>query len=127
MILNVHTPANKLLIKAPRWKDRTVLLADWKIGLHNEIVITASRKDGSRYFPESFYMSGEKVKKYPTQPHSSRKVYIVPIDDLEVLTRTRQTVESREMKPEDIPDNIKKIFFSDLPPESKEAIQTKLV
>lgn len=81
------TACNVLTILAPRWKDRTVLLADWKIGLHNEIRITASRKDGSLFFPQPFYMSGEKVKTYPTQQHSQRRVYIVPIDDLEVLER----------------------------------------
>jgi len=84
-------------ILAPRWKDKynpeyncpTVLLADWKIGdIHNEIVITAARKsDGERFYPEPFYMSSDKIRTYKTQPHSVRNVYIVPINDLEVLER----------------------------------------
>jgi len=81
------TPLNKFDILAPRWKDRTVLLADWKIGQHNEINITCVNKNGERYFPEPFYMSGEKIKTYTAQPHGDRKVYSVPIKDLEVLER----------------------------------------
>jgi hypothetical protein len=87
MKLTRLTVANKLEILAPRWKDRTVLLADWKIGQHNEINITCVNKDGERYFPQPFYMSGEKIKSYPAQPHSTRKVYTVPINDLETLER----------------------------------------
>lgn len=72
-------------ILAPRWKDKTVLIADWKVGRHNKISITAKRKDGTRFYPEPFYMSGEKLRTYPKQPHSSRFVHIVPLADLEPL------------------------------------------
>lgn len=87
MILQKFTPCNKLIIMAPRWRDKTVLLADWKIGAHNEIEITAKRKNGERYYPQPMYISGSKVKTYPTQPHGARKVYIVPLSDLEILER----------------------------------------
>lgn len=87
MKLPKTTGCNVFTILAPRWKDRTVLLADWKIGTHNQIDITSARQDGVRFFPEPFYMSGDKIRSYPSQPHSQRKVYIVPLDDLEVLER----------------------------------------
>lgn len=85
MQLPATTQVSLIEILAPRWKDKTVLIADWKVGPHNKIVIKAKKQDGSRYFPEPFYMSGEKLQTYPTQPHATRSVYIVPLDDLEVL------------------------------------------
>lgn len=87
MTLGRTTPAQLIEIKAPRWKDKTILIADWKVGTDNEIVITATNKDGNRYYPKSFYMSGDKIKSYPKQSHSVREVFIIPISDLEILER----------------------------------------
>ena len=87
MTLDRLTPAQLIEIKAPRWKDKSILIADWKVGNHNEIVIKATNKDGERYYPQPFYMSGEQIKKYPKQPHSIGEVYIVPLSDMQILER----------------------------------------
>ena len=81
------TVCNLFKIKAPRWKDRTVLLADWKVGTHNEIRIEAARKDGVKFFPEPLYISGEDVRKHKKQAHSVRSVYVVPLDAFNILER----------------------------------------
>ena len=87
MTLSRTTAAQLIEIKAPRWKDKTILVADWKVGADNEIIIKATNKSGERYYPKSYYMSGEKIKTYPKQPHSIGEVYIVPLQDLELLER----------------------------------------
>lgn len=87
MKLSKLTPASKIVIKAPRWKDKTILIADWKVGGHNEIHIEAENAAGDRFYPQPMYMSGAKIRTYPTQQHSVRSVFIVPLADLEVLER----------------------------------------
>lgn len=71
---------NHITILEPRWHDRKILVADWKIAKDNQIVI--EYKD----FPEPFYMSGEKLKSYPIHTVESKKgkfnMRVVPISDL---------------------------------------------
>lgn len=74
---------NRIVIKAPRWRDRKVLVADWKIGqAKNEIVIEAAKKDGTRFYPEPIITTGQQLKSYPLEkmPHGNMRV--VALDDL---------------------------------------------
>lgn len=73
---------NKIVILAPRWKDRKVLIADYKIGQNNEIRITAAKKDGTPYYPNPFYATGEMLRKYPLVEHPHGKMREVPLSDL---------------------------------------------
>lgn len=86
MKLSRTIPMANITIREPRWKNRTVGIATFRVQTHNKIVITKTNKDGDRYFPNAMYMSGELIKKYPTQNLSNGVVlYLVPIADLEVI------------------------------------------
>lgn len=75
-------------IWAPRWKDRTVLVADWKIQAGRNIIeIVAERKDGSRFYPLPFAADGAWLRSFELTP---KRMRVVPLDEL-------QTVESLKM------------------------------
>lgn len=90
MKLSRFTPANKIEIKSPIWHDRTIGIATFKIGQHNEVHITAKAANGERIYPSPLYISGENARKYPTQAVRSNpkiKLHIIPINELEPLER----------------------------------------
>ena len=89
MILDRLTPCAKIEIKMPRWKQRVVGIANFRVKQHNEINITAKRKDGSLYYPEPLYATGDQIRAYETQTlPSGVKLYLVPINSLETLERS---------------------------------------
>lgn len=74
---------NELIILAPRWKDKKVLIASWKlVEPDNRITITAERKDGTRFYPASYFISTKKIKTYPLEKMKQGAMYIVPLNDL---------------------------------------------
>lgn len=86
------TPANLIKIRTPIWNGgrRAVGIATYKVGSHNEIQIDHINSDGTRLYPEPFYISGEELAKYPAKPvkkHPNIMLHIVPIDDLYKLER----------------------------------------
>ena len=90
MKLSRFTPCNKFEIRTPVWGGRKVGLATYKVGTHNQVDISFTNSSGERIYPNSFYVSGEKIKKYPIEPVKSNpsvKLYIIPINDLEPLER----------------------------------------
>ncbi len=91
MKLSQSTPCNHIAIKYPRWKQRVVGVAKFRVGTHNAIEITAVGKDGERYYPDMYYMSGEDIVKHPVQklPGSGVELYLVPINELEILEREK--------------------------------------
>jgi hypothetical protein len=82
MILNRTTSCQRINIWQPRWKDRTVLIACYKVGTHNEITFSKTKS-----MPEKYYISGINISKYPITDNGKLKCYVVPLDDLEVLER----------------------------------------
>lgn len=87
MVLPKTTACALFQIRMPRWKERVVGIADYRIQTHNEIHILAKNKDGKLYFPDKYYISGEKARSYPIQTRSSIDLRLIPINDLEVLVR----------------------------------------
>lgn len=90
MKLSRFTPCNKFEIRTPVWGGRKVGLATYKVGIHNQIDILIVNQDGNRLYPNSLYINGKDVKKYPIEPVKSNpnvKLYIIPINDLEPLER----------------------------------------
>lgn len=90
--LSKNTPANVIKIRMPIWGGgkRAVGIATFKVGTHNQIEIEHKNADGSLLYPEPFYISGEKLRQFPVEavkkaPHI--KLYIVPIDELQLLER----------------------------------------
>lgn len=80
-------------INKPIWngsaKKREVGLADYRIGDHNEIEFTYTRKDGTRSIPDHYYISGDEARsrKYRRQSMGGFDLIIIPIEDLEILKR----------------------------------------
>lgn len=88
MQLARSTPCNVIEIRAPRWKQRVVGIANFRVGMHNQINITAKGKDGNLYYPEPLYASGDTIRACETQTlPSGVKLYLVPIANLDVLER----------------------------------------
>jgi len=75
---------NLITIYAPRWSTRDILVAAWKVDNQNQITITAKRKDGSRYYPQDFQVSGAWIKQWPLEQLTSPqgRFYKVPLDKL---------------------------------------------
>lgn len=89
MLLDRTTACNVIEIRSPRWKQRVVGVASFRVGTHNEIRITATDKDGKLYYPDTYYMSGADIKNHETQTLPSGVVlYLIPISELEILERT---------------------------------------
>lgn len=82
MKLSRLTPCNKIEIWQPRWKDRTVLIAKYKVGTHNEIIFTKTKS-----MPGSYYLSGKVIQACPTTFNGKLECYAVPMDKLELLER----------------------------------------
>lgn len=82
MILQKSTPAQRIVIWQPRYRDRTVLIAAYKLGIHNEITFTKAPSMEGVY-----YISGEEARKYPRESNGKLDVYAVPLDKLEKLER----------------------------------------
>lgn len=82
MILSKDIACNVLDIWSPRWKDRTVMLAKYKIGTHNAITFSKTKTMPGRY-----YISGAKAKQFPLETNGKLECYCVPIDELEPLER----------------------------------------
>lgn len=82
MKLPTTTPTNLLLIKQPRWKDRVVLLAKYKVGTHNTVRFTETPS-----MKQDYYISGETVKKYPLTTNGKIDCYEVPITALDYIEK----------------------------------------
>lgn len=81
MQLHQQTPAQLFTIWQPRYHDKKVLLAKFKVGTHNKVVFTKAPDMGT----QPYYISGEKVKSYPAESNGKIQCYAVPIDALEPL------------------------------------------
>lgn len=80
---------NTITILQPRWHDRKVLVADWKIASDNQIIIKHSD------FPAPFYMSGGKLRTYPIQSIKTKQgneanMRVIPISDLSTDLRIEE-------------------------------------
>lgn len=88
MILSKDTVCNHIEILKPRWKQRVVGVANFRVGTHNAIDIVKTDKEGKRYYPQTLYGSGDMIRSCETQTlPSGVLLYLVPIANLEVLER----------------------------------------
>lgn len=82
MLLSRTTPAQVIDVWQPRWRDKVVLIASWKVGTHNEITFSRTKS-----MPETYYLSGETIRACPMDTNGSVGCYAVPMDKLEILER----------------------------------------
>jgi hypothetical protein len=72
------TPVNIIQIWQPRYKDRKVLIAKYKVGQMNQIEFTkAKHLEGMK-----FRMSGAEIQKHPVEDNGKIACYAVPMDEL---------------------------------------------
>lgn len=79
---------NQIVIWAPRWHDRTVLVADRRLLAHNEILIKHKDSNGTLMFPRPFYLSGKFAKSFPLEQMKTKSggeiaVRAIPLSELE--------------------------------------------
>lgn len=76
-----------ITIKAPRWKDRTIGIAEYRFGQKGvELEIEYRGRDGKRLYPHIYFVSREKLATCPVQiVGGGVKIRLVKIDELEIL------------------------------------------
>jgi hypothetical protein len=81
MIVSRLTPLNVIEIWQPRYKDRKVLVAKYKVKQQNKIVFTKAKHLADK----QFYLNGADASKYPIETNGKIACYAIPLDDLEIL------------------------------------------
>lgn len=75
--------ANRIDIFAPRWNDRKLLIAKWKVKPGtNEIHVMARKKDGTRYFPNPIVATDTQLAKYPVKKHPHGEMVEADLNEL---------------------------------------------
>lgn len=64
-------------ILQPRWHDRKVLIATYKVGEHNHIKFINTKN-----MPDIYYVSGRVIRKYPKESNGTIDCYSVPLGEL---------------------------------------------
>lgn len=70
----------------PRYHDNRVLLKATKVGAHNKVIFTKAKS-----LPDTYYLSGKTIKKYPKEYNSSIFCYAVPLEELKLLQLTQNS------------------------------------
>lgn len=86
-ILNIepHVELTTIPIWEPRWHDSVALIATKKIRAHNRIIFTKAKSLAGK----EFYISAEKIKKYPKESNGTIMCYVVPMDDLMLMKQKK--------------------------------------
>lgn len=71
------TPVQNIVIFAPRWHDRKVLIAKHKVGNHNVITFTKAPT-----LPVKYYLSGAVIRSCPSTTNGSIDCFEVPLANL---------------------------------------------
>ena len=69
---------NQISIWEPRYRDNTVLIAQYKVEDHNLIVFTRAKHLAGR----EFYLSGNAIRECPLETNGKINCYAVPLDAL---------------------------------------------
>jgi hypothetical protein len=80
MQLPYATRISQIEIWQPRWKDRVVLIAKYKVSSHNCITFTKTPSMKDKY-----YLSGETIINSPLETNGKIACYAVSMDELETL------------------------------------------
>ena len=64
-------------IWSPRYHDRKVLIAKYKVSNTNQIIFTKAKSLLNR----TFTLSGETIKKYPLETNGTIPCYAVPLEE----------------------------------------------
>ena len=80
-----HVQLTTIEIWAPRYSTGDVLIQKAKVREHNRVVFSRAK----HLLGKEFYISKNKIKKYPKQDNGGKLVYVVPMGDLMEMTQER--------------------------------------
>lgn len=89
MILSKWEPKNLIEIWQPRYHDKKVLINPAKVGRHNKVIFTKAPS-----LTGTYYLSGEKIKKYPKESNGTIMCYCVDVSELRPLEETIKDMRS---------------------------------
>ena len=75
---------NKVYIRQPIWKNKSVGIAERKLADKTTIEILYRDRSGNKVFPEIYSITKEKAMTYPTQVRKGTVLRIIPISDLDI-------------------------------------------
>mgnify|MGYP003601302691 CR=1 FL=1 len=78
MIIARNMVYNTFRIRQPRYHDRVVLLANYKISTHNRVIFTHDKN-----LEGEFYISGIKAREYDLASNGKLLCRQVPLEELE--------------------------------------------
>ena len=73
---------NKLKIREPIWKTKSIGIATFRVLEDLEITIAYKDKHGNKVFPGKYYLKVGDAVNYPISYCKGTEVYIVPIEEL---------------------------------------------
>lgn len=87
-VLNIepHITLNTISIWAPRYSTGHALIGKHHVKEHNRIIFTKAKSLEGK----EFYISDNKIKKYPTQDNNGKRMYVVPMADLKLMKQQRR-------------------------------------
>jgi hypothetical protein len=80
----------EIIIHSLIWATQSVGVAEDKVDDDLCIKIDYKNKFGDLLYPDMYFIKKEKVFSYPTQTWKGKKLYIIPIKDLEILPKWGQ-------------------------------------
>lgn len=80
MLLPRLTPAQNIVIFSPRYRDKVILIATYKVGTHNLITFTKAK-----HLPDTYYLSGTTIQKYPIDSNGKIACYAVSQNELQLF------------------------------------------
>lgn len=81
LIIEPHIQLNDIKLWEPRYHDRVALIGKHHVRDYNRIIFTKAKSLAGK----EFFISKEKIKKYPTQDNNGKKMYVVPMADLKLM------------------------------------------
>lgn len=89
-ILNIepHIELTTIPVWHPRYHDNKVLIATKKVRAHNRIIFTKAKS----LLGKEFYISSERIKKYPKESNGVLQCYAVPLEDLMEMKQEKARV-----------------------------------
>ena len=63
----------------PRWHDRKVLIAKYKVTNDNKIVFTKAKSLAGKVYS----MTGDEISQYPIETNGTISCYVVPLDEVQ--------------------------------------------
>lgn len=88
MVLNIepHIQLNNIYILEPRYHDNVALIATKRVKEHNRIIFTKAKS----LIGKEFYISSEKIKRYPKTSNGVIPCYEVPIGELTLMEQRKE-------------------------------------